>query len=61
MSSIAKDMQIRIAVSSLFELQAELEISRHLQFLSKDNYTALTRQTNEIERMLRSLINKLVG
>ena len=52
---------LRIAVGSLFELQTELEISRNLQFISQENYLSLTMQTNEIERMLRSLNNKLAG
>jgi four helix bundle protein len=52
---------LRIAVGSLFELQTELEISRNLQLIPKNNFTKLNRQTNEIERMLRSLINKLAA
>lgn len=52
---------LRIAVGSLFELQTELEISRNLQFIPENNFTDINNQTNEIERMLRSHINKLAA
>lgn len=46
-------------VGSLFELQTQLEIARNLNYLTKDNYDAFFERTNELDRMLFSLIKKI--
>ena len=50
---------LRIANGSLFELQTLLEICLNLKLMKTDIYKSLNDQALEIERMLRSLINKL--
>ena len=48
-----------IGISSLYELQTQMEISLNLQYLSKDIFDRLHDSSREIERMLSSLIKKL--
>ncbi|MGH2646452.1 MAG: four helix bundle protein [Ginsengibacter sp.] len=50
---------LQIAVGSLFELQTQLEIASNLNYLAKDNYEAFLERTNELDRMLFSLIKKI--
>ena len=50
---------LNIALSSLFELQTQLEIAHNLQFLEKDNFNKLYENSREIERMLTSFIRKI--
>ncbi|WP_299439864.1 four helix bundle protein [uncultured Aquimarina sp.] len=50
---------LNIAISSLFELQTQLEISKNLNFLKKENFDILFENTREIERMLASYIRKI--
>ncbi|WP_200825127.1 MULTISPECIES: four helix bundle protein [Aquimarina] len=50
---------LNIAISSLFELQTQLEIGKNLSFLQENNFNILFEDTREIERMLVSYIKKI--
>ncbi|WP_282086433.1 four helix bundle protein [Aquimarina algiphila] len=50
---------LNIAISSLFELQTQLEIGKNLSFLQENNFNILFEDTREIERMLVSYIKKM--
>ncbi|MFD2561600.1 four helix bundle protein [Aquimarina rubra] len=50
---------LNIAMSSLFELQTQLEISKNLNFLNKEKFEVIFENTREIERMLASYIRKI--
>ena len=50
---------LNIALSSLFELQTQIEIAYNLKFLKEDNFNKLYENTREIERMLTSFIKKI--
>ncbi|WP_179348264.1 four helix bundle protein [Winogradskyella pacifica] len=50
---------LNIALSSLFELQTQLEISYNLKFLNEVSFNKLYTDTREIERMLTSFIRKI--
>ena len=52
---------LNIALSSLFELQTQLEIAYNLNFLNKEKFTNLYDNSREIERMLTSFIRKIKG
>lgn len=46
-------------MSSLFELQTQLEISKNLRYLNDKQYDITHEDTREIERMLSSYIKKI--
>ena len=50
---------LNIALSSLFELQTQIEIAYNLKFLKEENFNKLYENTREIERMLTSFIRKI--
>ena len=50
---------LQIANGSLFEFQTQLEIIKNLEYITRDHFEDLFSQSREIERMLKSLINKL--
>lgn len=50
---------LQIAVSSIFELQTQIEIASNLKYLSSELFGNLSNTAKEIELMLLSLINKL--
>lgn len=50
---------LNIAISSLFEVQTQLEIGKNLSFLKENNFNSLYEDTREIERMLSSFIRKI--
>ena len=50
---------LNIALSSLFELQTQIEIAYNLKFLKAENFNKLYKNTREIERMLTSFIKKI--
>ena len=52
---------LNIALSSLFELQTQLEIAFNLKFLKEDSFNELYENSREIERMLTSFIRKIKG
>lgn len=47
------------AISSLFEVQTQLEISKNLEYLSPQDYKSLFDLTREIEAMPVALIKKI--
>ncbi len=51
---------LRVACGSLYEMQTQLEIAFSLDYLEKSQFDSLFDLSREIERMLNSLINKLV-
>ncbi len=50
---------LRVAMGSLYELQTQLEISVNLKHLSQQGFPGIYGLSREIERLLRSLIEKL--
>ncbi|MFC5196108.1 four helix bundle protein [Bizionia hallyeonensis] len=50
---------LNIPLSSLFELQTQLEIAYNLKFLKQDNFNKLYNDSRKIERMLSSFIRKI--
>ncbi|WP_308991239.1 four helix bundle protein [Mariniflexile litorale] len=50
---------LNIALSSLFELQTQMEIAYNLKYLKEENFNALYENSREIERMLTSFIKKI--
>ncbi len=50
---------LNIAISSLFELQTQLEIGKNLSFIQENDFNVLFENTREIERMLASYIKKI--
>lgn len=52
---------LNIATGSLYELQTQLGISINLQYIKKDDFDILYESSREIERMITSLIKKLMN
>jgi four helix bundle protein len=50
---------LNIAISSLFELQTQVEISFNLKYINQKKFNTLYELTREVERMLSSLIRSL--
>ena len=50
---------LNISVSSLFELQTQLEIAKNISYLAEDEYNNLNDDSRELERMLISFTNKI--
>ncbi len=50
---------LQIACGSLYELQTQLELCLNLAFFSKDHFENIYNQTQEIEKMLVSLVKKV--
>lgn len=50
---------LNIAISSLFELQTQIEIAFNLRYIQKKEYKVLLESSREIERMLSSFIRSL--
>ncbi|PQJ76106.1 four helix bundle protein [Polaribacter gangjinensis] len=50
---------LNISMSSLFELQTQIEISYNLNYINIVVFEDLYKSTREIERMLSSLIKRL--
>jgi len=50
---------LRISMGSLFELQTQIEIAFNLNYISKDIFQEILSDTNELDRMLSSLISKI--
>lgn len=50
---------LNIALSSLFELQTQIEIAHNLNFLEESVFDKLYEKSREIERMLTSFIKKI--
>jgi four helix bundle protein len=52
---------LNISMGSLFELETQLLLTRELGFIEEDSYAEASDVIEEVERMLRSLIEKLPG
>jgi four helix bundle protein len=50
---------LNISLSSLFELQTQIEISKNLAFIEENKFEEIYEATREIERMLTSYIRKI--
>ncbi len=50
---------LNIAMSSLFELQTQLEIAKNLKFIDEIKFESIHEDTRELERMLSSFIRKI--
>ena len=50
---------LNISVGSLFELQTQLEISKNIDFLKKEEFNNLYEDSREVERMLIAFIKKI--
>ena len=50
---------LRIASGSVAELETQIEISKTLRFVSDEEHADLLKQTEEINKMIHGLINKL--
>ncbi len=50
---------LNISMSSLFELQTQLEIAKNIAYLNETECTTLYEYTRELERMLISFTNKI--
>jgi four helix bundle protein len=50
---------LHISLGSLYELQTQIEISNRLSYIDIDSYTKLGSASNELERMMNSLISKI--
>ena len=50
---------LNIALSSLYELQTQIEIAHNLNFIKKQRFETIYEDTREVERMLTSFIRKV--
>jgi len=50
---------LQIAIGSLFELETQIEIAFNLTYIEKELFENIIEKTNELDRMLSSLINKI--
>ncbi len=50
---------LNIAISSLFEIQTQLEIAYNLKYLNEIQFNKIYEDSKEIERMLSSFIRKI--
>ncbi len=50
---------LNIAMSSLFELQTQIEIGKNLNFISENNFNLIYEDTRELERMLSSFVRTI--
>ncbi|MDN3672307.1 four helix bundle protein [Flavobacterium branchiarum] len=50
---------LNISISSLFEMQTQLEISFNLKYINEIQFNKINEDSKEIERMLSSFIRKI--
>ena len=50
---------LNISISSLFELQTQLEIAKNITYLNETEFKTLYEYSRELERMLVSFTNKI--
>ena len=50
---------LNIAISSLFEMQTQLEIAFNLKYINEFQFNKIHEESKEIERMLSSFIRKI--
>ena len=49
---------LQIAISSLYEFQTQLEISKNLNYISENTFERINKNTVEIEKMLNSELSQ---
>lgn len=49
---------LNIAISSLFEVQTQLEIALNLNYINENQFNEIFESTREIERLMSSFIKK---
>lgn len=52
---------LNIALGSTYELQTQIEIAYNLEFINKENYKNIMDGCLELEKMLNSLVSKIVS
>ena len=50
---------LNISISSLFEMQTQLEISFNLKYINEIQFNKINEDSKEVERMLSSFIRKI--
>ncbi len=50
---------LNVSISSLFELQTQLEIAKNIEYLKEEEFNNLYEDSRELERILVSFINKI--
>lgn len=50
---------LQISMSSLYEMQTQVEISLNLKYINQEKFELIFSMTREVERMLSSLISKI--
>ncbi|WP_369013650.1 four helix bundle protein [Flavobacterium anhuiense] len=50
---------LNISISSLFEMQTQLEISFNLKYITEYQFSKINGESRELERMLSAFIKKL--
>jgi four helix bundle protein len=50
---------LNIALSSLFEMQTQIEIAKNINYLNENEFNILYENSRELERMLVAFINKI--
>lgn len=50
---------LNISLSSLFEIQTQIEIAKNINYLNETDFSILYEDSRELERMLVSFINKI--
>jgi len=50
---------LNISISSLFEMQTQLEISFNLKYINQIQFNKINGESREIERMLSAFIRKI--
>lgn len=50
---------LNISISSLFEIQTQLEISFNLKYINENQFNKINGESREIERMLSVFIRKI--
>ena len=50
---------LNVSISSLFEMQTQLEIAYNLKYLNEIQFNKINEESKEIERMLSSFIRKI--
>lgn len=50
---------LNISISSLFEMQTQLEISFNLKYINEVQFNKINEESREIERMLSAFIRKI--
>lgn len=50
---------LNISLSSLFEMQTQIEIAKNINYVNESNFEKLYEDSREVERMMSSFIKKI--